>query len=229
MPGQEEKHFTASRLIRDVIIGMSDGLTVPFALAAGISGITHSATIIIAGGLSEIVAGSISMGLGGYLAGKSEAEHYSVEEAREYREVKDMPETETQEVTKIFKDYGLNDEEIWPIVSSFQKRPAAWVNFMMANELGLEKIKPRQALKSAGTIATAYAVGGLIPLFPYFLISANHSAILVSAAVTLTALLVFGYVKARFTGTNPWKSAISTMVIGGVAAGAAFLLASLIS
>jgi vacuolar iron transporter family protein len=226
---KEEKHFTDNRLIRDIIIGMSDGLTVPFALAAGISGITHSAAIIIAGGLSEIAAGSISMGLGGYLASKSEDEHYAAEMASEYREIVNIPDIESKEVADIFKGYGFKEQEIKLILDNFRNNPRAWVDFMMRNELGLEKSKPKQAVKSASTIASAYIVGGIIPLLPYMLIPQNHPALIVSAIMTLTALLIFGYLKGRFLGTRPFRSALNTMIIGGLAAGAAFLLASLIS
>ncbi|MEI7451706.1 MAG: VIT1/CCC1 transporter family protein [Candidatus Falkowbacteria bacterium] len=224
-----EKHFSSSQLVQDIIIGMSDGLTVPFALAAGISGVTHSAAIIIAGGLAEIVAGSISMGLGGYLAAKSEIDHYKTELAREYQEVEEVPEVEAQEVTDIFKTYGLQDNEIVPIINSFRKDKKSWVEFMMKNELGLEETHPKQALKTAATITSAYVVGGFIPLLPYMFVSQNHQALLISAIMTLLALLIFGYVKGLFIGNRPFKSAFTTMITGGLAAGAAFLLASLIS
>lgn len=228
-PAPNEKHFTANQLVRDIIIGMSDGLTVPFALAAGISGITHSATIIIVGGLSEIIAGSISMGIGGYLAAKSESEHFDAELAREYQEIKELPEVEAKEVSDIFRSYGLKEEQIESIIATFQANPDAWIDFMMKNELGLEKSEPKQAIKSALTVAISYSLGGIIPLLPYMIISQNHQALLISAILTLIALFVFGYVKGSFIGNKPIKSGVSTMVIGGLAAGAAFALASLIS
>jgi VIT1/CCC1 family predicted Fe2+/Mn2+ transporter len=225
-----ERHFTASEAVRDVVIGMSDGLTVPFALAAGLSGSTVATTaIIVTAGLAEVAAGSIAMGLGGYLAARSDAEHYASEKLREEREVETVPDVEEVEVAQVFREYGLADAEIEPILRAFRQNPPAWVDFMMRFELGLEEPNPGRALKSALTIAGAYIAGGLIPLLPYMVMSSTHAALVVSVVVTLFALLAFGYVKGRFTGTRPWRSALQTMLIGGVAAAAAFLIARVFS
>jgi VIT1/CCC1 family predicted Fe2+/Mn2+ transporter len=220
-----EHHFTASDSVRDVVIGMSDGLTVPFALAAGLSGAVSSTAIIVTAGLAEIAAGSIAMGLGGYLAGRSDAEHYASERAREHREVHEKPSVEAREVSDIFREFGLSDEDIAPILRGFRGHPQQWIDFMMRFELGLEKPDPRRALRSALTIGGAYAVGGFIPLAPYFLMSRASAALGVSVAVTLAALLAFGFVKGRFTGARPWRSALQTALIGGLAAAAAFAIA----
>ena len=222
----KERHSTSTATIRDVIIGMSDGLTVPFALAAGLTGAVASSHIVLTAGFAEIVAGSISMGLGGYLAARSEAEHYESEKRREEAEVRDEPEVEANEVALSLKQYGLSEIEIEPVVQAFRQNPQAWVAFMMRNELGLEEPDPKRALTSAATIAVSYIVGGIIPLFPYFLVSNAHQALTPSVAVTLLALLVFGYVKGKATGANALVSALQTVAIGGLAAGAAFFLAS---
>jgi VIT1/CCC1 family predicted Fe2+/Mn2+ transporter len=224
-----EKHFTASKTIRDVVIGMSDGLTVPFALAAGLSGAVDSTRVVITAGLAEIAAGSIAMGLGGYLAAKSDAEHYAKEREREKREVAEIPHEEMREVAEVFQAYGLNEEETWPIVQALKRQPRNWVDFMMRFELGLEKPQPGRALTSALTIAGAYIAGGLIPLAPYIFASTASTALLASVTLTLIALLIFGFVKGRFTGTRPLRSALQTALIGSVAAGAAFAIARLIS
>lgn len=224
-----ERHFTAGETVRDVVIGMSDGLTVPFALAAGLSGAVDSTSLIVVAGLAEVAAGSIAMGLGGYLAAKSDAEHYDSERQREQREVKELPRSEEDEVEQIFESYGLTKEQSAPLVASLRERPEAWVDFMMRFELGLERPDPARAFQSALTIATAYVVGGLIPLVPYMLLTKAQEALVLSALFTLFALLVFGYVKGRFTGTRPFRSAFQTMLIGGVAAGVAFLIARAVS
>jgi len=221
-----ERHFTASEFVRDVVIGMSDGLTVPFALAAGLSGAVPDTWIIVTAGLAEIAAGSIAMGLGGYLAAKSDAEHYVSEKRREEREVETVPHVERAEVAQLFLEYGLTPAQIEPILDAFEARPEAWVDFMMRYELGLEEPNPRRAVNSAATIAGAYAVGGIIPLAPYMIQKQARSALTTSVGVTLLALAVFGYVKGRFTGTRPWRSAWQTALIGGLAASAAFLIAS---
>lgn len=223
-----EHHFTAGETVRDIVIGMSDGLTVPFALAAGLSGAVSSTTIIITAGLAEIAAGSIAMGLGGYLAARSDAEHYASERLREQQEVKEKTEAEKAEVLDVFTSYGLSAVESTPIVEALSKRPGAWIDFMMRFELGLEKPDPKRALTSALTIAASYIIGGLIPLSPYFFFSPATTALLVSVIATLLALLLFGYVKGRFTGTRPLRSALQTALIGGLAATAAFLIARLI-
>jgi VIT1/CCC1 family predicted Fe2+/Mn2+ transporter len=224
-----EKHFTASETVRDVVIGMSDGLTVPFALAAGLSGAVAATGVVITAGLAEIAAGSIAMGLGGYLAAKSDAEHYASEQAREQREVRERAAEEEVEVEKIFDAYGLNEAEIAPIVEAFRRRPKAWVDFMMRFELGLEKPDPRRALTSALTIGGAYIVGGLIPLGPYIFAPTVKLGFAVSVLVTIFALTVFGYIKGHFTGAKPLRSSLQTAFIGGLAAAAAFAIARLIS
>lgn len=224
-----EKHFTASDTVRDIVIGMSDGLTVPFALAAGLSGAVNSSAIIITAGLAEIAAGSIAMGLGGYLAAKSDAEHYKSEREREKMEVEQIPKEEMAEVAAIFRSYGLTVEETTPVVKALSQRPRAWVDFMMRYELGLEKPDPKRAITSALTIAGAYMAGGLIPLSPYILLRNALTALRLSVAVTLIALLIFGYIKGRFTGATPIRSALQTMLIGGLAAAAAFAIARAIS
>ena len=224
-----ERHFTGSDTIRDIVIGMSDGLTVPFALAAGLSGAVAVTRIIVTAGLAEIAAGSIAMGLGGYLAARSDAEHYQAERAREEAEVREKADVEVDEVVDVFTSYGLTPAEARPIAAALQKRPEQWVEFMMRFELGLEKPDPRRALASALTIAGAYIVGGFIPLAAYILLPSASTALVVSAIVTLIALGVFGYVKGHFTGAPPVRSAIQTVSIGGLAAGVAFLIARAIS
>lgn len=224
-----ERHFTASDSVRDIVIGMSDGLTVPFALAAGLSGAVNTTAIIVTAGLAEIVAGSISMGLGGYLAAKSDADHYVRERLREEEEVRDKPEVEAEEVSEVFQSYGLTAAQSKPAVDAIRTQPKAWIDFMMRFELGLELPNPKRALISAATIAGAYIVSGFIPLGPYIFIPSASSALIVSAAVTLTALAIFGYIKGRFTGTAPLRSALQTVLIGGLAAAAAFLIARAIS
>ena len=223
-----EKHFTSGEIVRDVVIGMADGLTVPFALAAGISGAVDSTAIVITAGLAEIAAGSIAMGLGGYLAGNSDVEHYDSEYKRELYEVEHMLEHEKDEVLEILEDYGLTRTESMPIVESLAKRPTDFVDFMMRFELGLEKPDPRRAWQSALTIGGSYIVGGLIPLAPYLIFDQIEAGLRWSVIVTLIALFVFGYVKGTFTGTSPLRSAIQTTLIGGAAAGAAFGIARLI-
>jgi len=220
-----ERHFTAGERVRDIVIGMSDGLTVPFALAAGLSGAVSSTAIIVTAGLAEIAAGSIAMGLGGYLAARSDAEHYASERVREETEVREKPAVEADEVTEVFRTYGLTAEESAPVVAALRQRPGAWVDFMMRFELGLEKPDPRRALTSALTIAFAYVAGGLIPLAPYLVLSTARTALLLSVVVTLVALGVFGYVKGHFTGALPARSALQTAMNGGLAAAAAFGIA----
>jgi len=208
---------------------MSDGLTVPFALAAGLSGAIDTTRIIVTAGLAEITAGSIAMGLGGYLAAKSDAEHYQAERKREESEVEEKPAVEVSEVTQVFTSYGITEDQSKPIVDSFRKHPDGGVDFMMRFELGLEKPDPKRALRSALTIACAYIVGGFIPLGPYILLTKASTALTGSVAITLLALAIFGYVKGRFTGASPVRSSIQTLLIGGLAAGAAFMIARAIS
>ena len=224
-----ERHFTASAIVRDVVIGMADGLTVPFALAAGLSGAVQQAGIIVTAGLAEIAAGSIAMGLGGYLAAKSDAEHYATEERREHQEIQDIPREEMKEVADIFREYGLSDEELKPVVEAMAQRPKQWVDFMMRFELGLERPDPKRARVSAMVIASAYIAGGLVPLAPYMLIHSPQTALIVSCVGTLIALIIFGLVKGRYTGARPLRSALQTTITGGLAATAAFLIARAIS
>ncbi len=224
-----ERHFTGSATVRDIVIGMSDGLTVPFALAAGLSGAIDTTSIIVTAGLAEIAAGSIAMGLGGYLAAKSDSEHYLSERAREELEVIEKPEVEASEVADVFQSYGLAAGQTKPIVDALIKKPEAWVDFMMRFELGLEKPDPKRALISAVTIAGAYIAGGFIPLGPYLLLHTTRTALTVSVVTTLIALGIFGYIKGHFTGAPPIRSAVQTVLIGGLAAAAAFLIARAIS
>ncbi len=224
-----ERHFTSGETVRDIVIGMSDGLTVPFALAAGLSGAVTSTGIIVTAGLAEISAGAIAMGLGGYLAAKSDAEHFTSERARELQEVATIPREEMMEVAEVFRAYGLEDEEIRPIVLALRKKPEAWVDFMMRFELGLEEPDPKRAMRSALTIAASYIVGGFIPLTPYIVLGNAAVALRVSVIVTLIALFSFGFVKGQFTGTRPLRSALQTMLVGGLAAAAAFVIARAIS
>ncbi|MCX6864742.1 MAG: VIT1/CCC1 transporter family protein [Verrucomicrobia bacterium] len=224
-----EKHFTAGNAVRDVVIGMSDGLTVPFALAAGLTGAISQTHLIVTAGFAEIAAGSIAMGLGGYLAARGDAEHYAHEQAREEQEILTIPEAEAQEVRDIFQTYGLSDGECATVVESLRKRPKDWVSFMMRFELGLEQPDPSRAWKSALTIAVAYIVGGIIPLSAYLLLADAQSALRLSVAVTLAALAVFGGIKGRFTGVSILRSALQTSIIGGLAAAAAFGIARWIS
>jgi VIT1/CCC1 family predicted Fe2+/Mn2+ transporter len=221
-----EKHFTASETVKDIVIGMSDGLTVPFALAAGLSGAIDSSTIVVTAGLAEIAAGSIAMGLGGYLAAKSDSEHYYNEEKREQREIVELPDREEAEIYEIMDEYGISHEESKPIVDALKRSPDKWVEFMMRFELGLEKPDPKRSLQSALTIGLSYVVGGFIPLLPYILIDNIHTALLYSVGITLAALFGFGMVKGYFTGRKPLLAGIETMLIGGVAAAAAFFIAS---
>ncbi len=220
-----ERHFTAGERVRDVVIGMADGLTVPFALAAGLSGAVDSTGIVVTAGLAEIAAGSIAMGLGGYLAARGDAEHYASERAREWEEVREKPVVEAAEVAEVFREYGLTSEQTTPILDAFRDKPEAWVDFMMRFELGLERPEPGRARSSALTIALSYVAGGLVPLAPYFFTRTATAALPVSVALTLLALLAFGYVKGRFTGSRPLRSAVQTVLIGGVAAAAAFGIA----
>jgi vacuolar iron transporter family protein len=224
-----EKHFTSSETVRDIVIGMSDGLTVPFALAAGLSGAVGTSNVVVIAGLAEIAAGSIAMGLGGYLAARSDAEHYASERVREETEIVEKTEIEIEEVEEIFQSYGLDQTQSKTIAMALSKNPKAWVDFMMRFELGLEEPEARRALTSALTIAGAYIAGGLIPLAPYMLVHVSSEALVISVIITLIALGVFGYVKGFFTGAKPLRSAIQTMLIGGVAAAVAFAIARLIS
>jgi len=223
-----EKHFTATATVRDIVIGMADGLTVPFALAASLSGAVASSGLVVTAGLAEIAAGSIAMGLGGYLAAKTDLEHYASERLRELRETQHIPEREAEEVSEIFRGYGLRDEQIAPLIETLQANPTQWVDFMMRFELGLEEPDPTRARISAWTIALSYVVGGLIPLLPYMVVSDIHTALWWSVAVTPVALFVFGYVKSGYTGVPPWRGGFQTVLVGGLAAAAAFGIARLL-
>ena len=220
-----EQHFTASDTVRDIVIGMSDGLTVPFALAAGLSGAVSNPHIVVTAGMAEIVAVAIAMGLGGYLAAKVDVEHYASERQREERETVEMPKAEEAEIAQIFRAYGLDEASVKTIVRSLSSDRRKWVDFMMRFELGLEAPDPRRARTSAWTIALSYMAGGLVPLAPYMVFASVHAGLKGSIGLTLVALVVFGYVKGRFTTARPWRSAVQTMLVGALAAGAAFLLA----
>lgn len=220
-----EKHFTAGEIVRDAVIGMSDGLTVPFALAAGLTGAISQTDVIVTAGLAEVAAGSIAMGLGGYLASRGDAQHYASELAREELEIQTRPDDEVNEVLEVFARYGLKREEGMAIVNSLRERPKDWVAFMMRFELGLERPEPGRAWKSALTIALAYVLGGLVPLSAYFVLPQVQQALQWSVAVTLVALAGFGAVKARFTGAPVLRGALQTTLIGGLAAAAAFAIA----
>ena len=202
-----EKHFTATETVRDIVIGMADGLTVPFALAAGISGAVatnpHASTLVVTAGFAEIAAGSIAMGLGAYLAAKTDFEHYASERKREVQETVELPDVETEEVAKVFRHYGLSDAEMAPIVNAIISNQENWVDFMMRFELGLEEPHPKRARISALTIAISYIVGGLIPLTPYILLSSVRTGLLYSVGVTLLALAFFGWVKGPLHGHQP--------------------------
>ncbi len=222
-----EKHFTGGDAVRDIVIGMSDGLTVPFALAAGLSGAVASTGLIVTAGMAEIAAGSIAMGLGGYLAARGDLEHYDAERRREQQEVVEKPEAETEEVTEILRGFGLGEPALSTVVSAVRADPDRWVDFMMRFELGLERPNPRRAPRSAFTIAASYVAGGLIPLVPYMVVHAARAALWISASSTLVALLLFGFFKSRYAGTAPARGALQTALVGGLAAAAAFALARL--
>jgi len=222
-----EKHFKSSDIVTDIVIGMSDGLTVPFALAAGLSGAVSSTAIIITAGLAEVAAGSIAMGLGGYLAGKTEVDHYSAEMEREKMEVEVVPEVEKQEVRDVFAQMGLSKNTQNLIAEEMAKDKATWVDFMMKYELGLEKPDPKRARNSALNIGLSYVVGGMVPLSPYFFLQKPYDGLVWSCFITVICLFVFGFFKAKITGQNPWSGAIRVMLIGSVAAAAAFFIARL--
>ncbi|MGH9710830.1 MAG: VIT1/CCC1 transporter family protein [Candidatus Acidiferrales bacterium] len=225
-----EKHFTSTAAVRDIVIGMADGLTVPFALAAGLTGLALASTrIVVTAGLAEIVAGSIAMGLGGYLAAKTDSEHYASEMRREFQETVEIPDQEEEEVAKVFREYGVSEKDMQPVVNAICSNQKRWVDFMMRFELGLEAPEPSRAGRSAGTIAASYIVGGLIPLAPYMLVGQVFTALWVSVGVTLLALLIFGFIKAKFTDVAPWRGALQTAFVGGLAAAAAFFLARLVN
>jgi VIT1/CCC1 family predicted Fe2+/Mn2+ transporter len=224
-----EQHSNTGDTVRDVIIGMSDGLTVPFALAAGISGAIAASHIVVTAGIAELAAGGISMGLGGYLAARSDVEHYESEQRREYEETEEVPEEERREIETIFASYGIGGEPLAQLVQTVTSDRKRWVDFMMRFELGLEKPDPRKAPLSAARIGGSYVLGGLIPLVPYMLLPTTQAGLVWSAIVTFVALVVFGAVKGRFTGVSVWTSAAQTSLIGAIAAAVAFFLARLVS
>ena len=224
-----EKHLKSSDLITDIVIGMSDGLTVPFALAAGLSGAVSSNAIVITAGIAEIVAGCIAMGLGGYLAGKTEMEHYESELKREYDEVESVPEKELQEVKDVFKEYGISNEGQSVLAKELATDKTKWVNFMMRFELGLEKPDSNRARNSALTIGVAYFIGGLLPLSAYFFTIDPKQGLIVSAIITTICLFVFGYFKSKVTGQPPIIGAFKVTMIGLIEAAAAFGIAKWVS
>lgn len=224
-----EEHFAAPEIIRDIVIGMADGLTVPFALAAGLSGSLSNTSLVVVAGLAEIAAGSIAMGLGGYLAARTDREHYISELQRERHEVDVVPEREKEEVADVLRSWNLPEHVVSEAVEAISKDKDVWVDFMMKHELGLEEPDPNRARNSSLTIGLSYIAGGIVPLFPYIVWSSPTFALTVSVIVTLIALFVFGLVKGRFTGVSKWKSAWQTVLVGGLAAAAAFLLAKWIS
>ncbi len=224
-----EHHLKSSDTIRDIVIGMSDGLTVPFALAAGLSGAINSSTIVVTAGIAEIVAGSIAMGLGGFLAGKTDVDHYNSELRREYEEVERVPEQEKMEVKEVFADFGLSEQLQNQIADEMAKDKDKWVDFMMRYELGLEKPLENRATRSAITIGFSYIVGGIIPLSPYFFIANSQTALYYSIGITLICLFVFGYFKSKVTGQPPVSGALKVVIIGALAAAAAFLVARMVT
>lgn len=223
-----EEHLQSSDFISDIVIGMSDGLTVPFALAAGLSGAVASSSLVVTAGIAEIVAGSIAMGLGGYLAGRTEADHYESERRREVIEVETVPEREKQEVREVFAEMGLSADLQTVIADELAKDKTKWVDFMMKYELGLDEPDPNRATKSALTIGLAYVAGGMVPLAPYLLVKIPGQALLYSCVVTLICLFVFGYFKSKVTGQPPFGGAVKVMLIGALAAAAAFGIARLV-
>jgi VIT1/CCC1 family predicted Fe2+/Mn2+ transporter len=223
----KEEHLSSSDFITDIVIGMSDGLTVPFALAAGLSGAVQSNAVVITAGIAEIVAGSIAMGLGGYLAGKTEQEHFQSELKREYNEVENIPDKEKEEVKLIFAQYGIDEPTQNTIVDELTKDKNKWIDFMMKYELGLEKPDVNRARNSAATISISYIIGGLIPLTAYFFTQTPYQGLLVSALLTVICLFLFGYFKSKVTGQPPLSGALKVTLIGITAAAAAFLVAKL--
>jgi vacuolar iron transporter family protein len=223
-----EEHLQSSNLLRDIVIGMSDGLTVPFALAAGLSGAVDSTSLIVLAGVAEIAAGSIAMGLGGFLAGKTEQDHYNSELKREYWEVDNLPDKEEEEVRDFFSSLGLSKEVQNKAVVELTKDKDRWVDFMMKYELNLDKPDPKRARKSAFNIGVSYIVGGLVPLSPYFFVTSTQQGLIISIIITLICLYVFGFFKSRITGVNPITGGLKIMLIGALAAGVAFGVTRLI-
>jgi vacuolar iron transporter family protein len=224
-PPEGEQHFTASQTVRDLVIGTADGLTVPFALAAGLSGAVAANPLIVTAGMAEIAAGCVAMGLGGYLAARTDAQHYVTERAREEQETRDYPEREKWEVSALLHRYGLRGETLARATEAIASDRRRWVDFMMRFELEIAEPMPGRAAQSAATIGGAYVVGGLIPLAPYMVLAETLPALAVSCGLTGTALLGFGWLKARATGLPPLRGALQTLLIGGLAAAVAFLVA----
>jgi len=224
-----EGHFKSSEVVRDIVIGLSDGLTVPFALAAGLSGAVSSSRIVVLAGLAEIAAGSIAMGLGGYLAARGDAEHYASERQREEREIIERTHDEEEEIYEIFEQYSVDRTSSAPVLGALKRNPTAWVDFMMRFELGLEEPARNRAHRSALTIAMSYIAGGFIPLLPYMLAEENFTALKLSVVITLLSLAIFGALKGRLVGTGWLRSALQTITIGGAAAAAAYILARLLN
>lgn len=225
----EEEHFSGSQLVKDIVIGMADGLTVPFALAAGLSGALDQNSLIVTAGLAEIAAGSIAMGLGGYLAGKTEVEHYEAELKREQREIVELPEVEKREVREILEEMGFDENTQHEFTEKLAKEPEKWIDFMMKYELGLEKPDPKQASKSAITIGISYIIGGIVPLLPYVFFEDTTEALIWSCGFTMLSLLIFGYYKSKAIGQDAVKGAFRVLIVGTMAAGAAFGIAKWIS
>ncbi|MEP7268273.1 MAG: VIT1/CCC1 transporter family protein [Saprospiraceae bacterium] len=223
-----ESHLKSSQSLTDIVIGMSDGLTVPFALAAGLSGAVASSNIIVIAGIAEIAAGSIAMGLGGYLAGKTEQDHYKSELKREYYEMENLRDRELEETREFFAELGLSEDIQNEATNQISRDPDRWVEFMMKYELGLDKPDPRRATKSALNIGLAYIAGGIIPLSPYFFIAEAATALKYSVVATLICLFLFGYFKSKITGVPPFIGALKVMSIGAAAAAAAYGVAKLI-
>ncbi len=224
-----ERHFLGSETVRDVVIGMSDGLTVPFALAAGLAGTSVTNRLVVVAGVAEIVAGAIAMGLGGYLAARTDFAHYHAEMRRERREIDELPDEEIREVAEFLESQGLEKDDAATVVRSLTKDPEKWVRFMMRFELGLEEPDPKRASRSALTIGLSYILGGFVPLLPYIVTMDKQLALAGSLLVTLAALFIFGAVKGQLTGVKPAMAGLQTTVIGGLAAGAAFFIARLVS
>lgn len=225
----EENHFKGSQTVRDIVIGMADGLTVPFALTAGLSGAISSNTIIITAGVAEIVAGAIAMGLGGYLAGNTEYQHYYAEKKREEWEVDHLPEKEMQEIRDLVGEYGLSEEIKNRFALELAQNKSKWVDFMMRFELNLEEPDVHQAKKSAALIAAAYVIGGFVPLSAYIFTNSPQQGLYISVALTISALIIFGYVKSKLIGQHPFKGALKTTVIGILASAAAYFIAKAVA
>ena len=224
-----EEHMQSSDILTDIVIGMSDGLTVPFALAAGLSGaVGDHVNLIWIAGIAEVAAGSIAMGLGGYLAGKTEIDHYNSELKKEYWELEHKREREIQEVRDVFLGWGLTKETTEEATQEIIKDDKRWVEFMMKFELGLEEPDPKRARKSAFNIGVSYVIGGMVPLMPYFFVSNSIDGLKISAVITLVCLYIFGFFKSKMTGINPWWGGVKVMFIGAIAAAAAFSIAKLI-